>query len=131
LTNYQNCGVNTLSSFKIYFSTKELPKNWNEIAVGNIFLTKEYLVVLEKVAPKNMSCFFIGIFMESELVGIAISQFLDLNKLESFGERDKCVKTAVRNFVFKNFCSHVLFVGNNMLTGKNGYAFSKKLVRLK
>jgi len=46
LTNYQNCGVNTLSSFKIYFSTKELPKNWNEIAVGNIFLTKEYLVVL-------------------------------------------------------------------------------------
>jgi predicted N-acyltransferase len=65
--------------------------------------------------------------MESELVGIAISQFLDLNKLESFGERDKCVKTAVRNFVFKNFCSHVLFVGNNMLTGKNGYAFSKKI----
>ena len=127
MTNYQNCGVNTLSSFKIYFSTKELPKNWNEIAVGNIFLTKEYLVVLEKVAPKNMSCFFIGIFMESELVGIAISQFLDLNKLESFGERDKCVKTAVRNFVFKNFCSHVLFVGNNMLTGKNGYAFSKKI----
>ena len=116
--------MNTLPSFKIFTSTAELPNNWNEIAVENIFLTKEYLMVLEKAAPKNMSCYFIGLFLNEKLVGIALSQFLDLNKLESFGERDKCVKTAVRNFVFKNFCSHVLFIGNNMLTGKNGYAFS-------
>lgn len=127
MTNYQNLLVNTLLSFKIYTSTNELPVNWNEITIDNIFLTKEYLEILEKAAPKNMTCFFVGIFMEGELVGIALSQFLDLNKLESFGERDKCIKTAIRNFVFKNFCSHVLFIGNNMLTGKNGYAFSKKI----
>ena len=72
-----------------------------------------------------MICHFIGIFENDDLVGIALSQFLDLNKLESFGERDKCIKTAVRNFVFRNFSSHVLLIGNNMLTGQNAFAFAE------
>ena len=45
----------------------------------------------------------------------------------NFGERDKCLKTSIRNFVFKNFASHVLFIGNNMITGQNGYSFSKEM----
>jgi predicted N-acyltransferase len=83
--------------------------------------------VLEESAPQNMSCFFIGIFENKNLVGIALSQFLDLNKLESFGERDKCVKTFFRNIIFRNFCSHVLLLGNNMLSGQNAYLFSEKI----
>lgn len=74
-----------------------------------------------------MICHFIGIFNKEELVGIALSQFLDLNTLESFGERDKCIKTSVRNFAFKNFCSNVLFIGNNMLTGQNAFSLSNKI----
>ena len=53
------------------------------------------------------------------------SIFLNLNLLKSFGDRDKCVKSSVRNFIFKNFCSHVLLIGNNMLTGQNAFAFSE------
>jgi predicted N-acyltransferase len=116
--------LKTTLSIKIYSSVSELPNNWNVLAIDNIFLSKEYLKVLEISAPKNMLCHFIGFFKNTELVGIALSQFLDLNKLESFGERDKCLKTAIRNFVFKKFCSHVLFIGNNMLTGQNTFAFS-------
>lgn len=77
-----------------------------------------------------MYCHFIGVFQEEELVGIALSQFLDLNKMESFGERDKCLKTAVRNTVFKNLCSHILIMGNNMLTGQNAFAFSDKIDKI-
>lgn len=116
--------MNTPYSFKIYNSTAQLPAQWNDLAVSTIFLSKKYLEVLEKSSPGNMICHFIGIFENDILVGIALSQFLDLNKLESFGERDKCVKTAVRNFVFRNFGSHVLVIGNNMLTGQNSYALS-------
>jgi len=119
--------LNTSFSFKIYNSSSQLPKEWDTIAVKNIFLTQNYLSILEKSAPKNMSCFFIGIFHNETLVGIALSQFLDLNTLESFGERDRCIKTSVRNFAFKNFSSHVLFIGNNMLTGQNAFAFSKDI----
>lgn len=74
-----------------------------------------------------MTCHYIGLFDNEKLVGIALSQFLDLNKLGSFGERDNCFKTSVRNFVFRNFTSHVLFIGNNMLTGQNAFVFSDAL----
>ena len=104
-----------------------LPENWDDLATENIFLSKNYLHVLEKSSPENMICHFIGLFKEEKLVGIALSQFLDLNKLASFGERDKCLKASVRNIIFKNFSSHVLFIGNNMLTGQNAYHFSDEI----
>ena len=113
--------------FKIFPATNLLPKDWDSLAEDNIFLSKKYLEVLEKSAPENMTCHFIGIFKEDVLEGIALSQFLNLNKLESFGDRDKCLKTSVRNFIFKNFSSHVLFIGNNMLTGQNAFYFSKNI----
>lgn len=100
---------------------------WDTIAQSNVFLQTPYLTVLQNSAPINMECFYIGIFENSDLIGVSLAQYLDLNKLESFGERDKCFKTAIRNFIFKNFASHTLFLGNNMITGQNGYAFSKEI----
>jgi len=114
-------------SFTIYNHTKELPKNWDDVAVDNVFLQKHYLEVLEKSAPFNMQCFYIAIFENEELIGVSLAQYLDLNKLESFGERDKCFKTFLRNIIFRNFGSHTLFLGNNMITGQNGYAFSLEI----
>ena len=114
--------LNTAYSFKIYNSTTELPSNWSDLATSTIFLSLNYLQVLEQSSPSNMICHFIGLFENENLIGIAVSQFLDLNKLESFGERDKCIKTTVRNIVFRNFASQVLVVGNNMLTGQNSYS---------
>lgn len=122
--------LKTPLSIKIFSSASQLPDNWNAVAISTIFLSREFLEVLEKSAPKNMTCHFIGLFKEEELVGIALSQFLNLNELESFGERDQCIKTYVRNFIFKNFCSHVLIIGNNMLTGQNAYAFSDKIDKI-
>lgn len=119
--------MNTPYSFKIYDSVSLLPLEWNSLTTDNIFLTREYLEVLEKSAPINMTCHFIGLFQDDELVGIALSQFLNLNQMESFGERDKCIKTTVRNTVFKNFISHILIIGNNMLTGQNAFVFSDKI----
>ncbi len=114
-------------SFQVYYSTSQLRLDWDKLAVSNIFLSKAYLEVLEIAAPKNMSCFYIGLYKDHLLVGITLSQFLDLNQLESFGERDQCMKTYIRNFIFKKFASHVLFVGNNMLTGQNAYVFSNEI----
>ena len=111
-------------SYQIYSSVSQLPENWNTLAVTTIFLSKEYLAILEKSAPSNMSCHFIGLFEDEHLVGIAVSQFVDLNQLESFGERDQCIKSSLRNIAFKNFCSHILLIGNNTLTGQNAFVIS-------
>ncbi len=111
-------------SFKIVTKTADLPSNWDEVAAQNHFLQTPYLQVLEQSAPTNMHCFYIAIFKNSTLIGVALAQYLNVHQLDSFGERDKCLKTALRNFIFKNFASHVLFLGNNMITGQNSYAFS-------
>ncbi|MBW4359777.1 GNAT family N-acetyltransferase [Flavobacterium taihuense] len=119
--------MKTILSYQIYETKAQLPENWNDLGSKNIFLSKEYFEILEKSAPNNMTCHYIGIFKNQNLVGIAISQFLDLNKLESFGDRDRCVKASVRKFILKNFASHVLLIGNNMLTGQNSYVFSEAI----
>lgn len=111
-----------LFSFRIYTQTAQLPDKWNDVAAHNVFLLRDYLFVLEQSAPANMVCHYIGIFENDQLVGVALSQFLDLNALASFGERDKCIKSAVRNFLFKKLSSNVLVIGNNMLTGQNAFS---------
>lgn len=114
----------------IFDKLENLPYNWDDLAVDNIFLSTNYLQVLQESAPLNMQCFYIGVFSNAELVGIAIAQFLDGNQMKTFGSRDKCVKTFVRNFFFKNFSSQVLFIGNNMLTGQNAYSFSASTIKI-
>jgi len=115
------------TTYQIYSSIAQLPKKWDEVAYENAFLQTPYLKVLEESAPSNMKCFYVGIFEKNSLIGVALAQYLDLNKLESFGERDQCIKTFIRNFIFKNFASHALFLGNNMITGQNGYTFNKEI----
>lgn len=108
----------------VFKKTSDLPSNWDAFAVENIFLSRKYLHVLEISAPENMQCFFIAIYENKIMVGIAIGQFIDGNQLKTFGDRDQCFKTFFRNFTFKNFSSQILFIGNNMLTGQNAFSFS-------
>lgn len=118
--------MKSLFLFKIYNSVQDIPVEWDVLAVKNIFLSRDYLKILETAAPDNMSCKFIALFENQEIIGISISQFLDLSQIPSFGERDNCMRTKIRNFVFKNFGSKVLIIGNNMLTGQNGISFHEK-----
>ena len=114
-------------TIKIFETIKYLPENWNAVAAANHFLQIPYLQVLERSAPTNMQCFYIGFYEDSELIGVSLAQYLDLNKLESFGERDNFFKKFIRNFIFRNFASHTLFIGNNMITGQNAFAFNKEI----
>ena len=115
--------LNTSLSFQIYTATAQLPEDWDSLS-DTVFLQRPYLQLLETSAPQNMKCHFIGLFQDQKLIGIALTQFIDLSQVESFGDRDSCIKTKIRNLVFKNFSSNVLFVGNNMLTGQNAFSFS-------
>lgn len=114
-------------TYTIHKHLNDLPATWNTVAVENAFLQTPYLTVLEESAPINMQCFYIAIYENKQHIGVALAQYLDVSKLESFGDRDYCLKTIVRNFVFRNFASHVLFLGNNMITGQNGYCFVKDI----
>jgi predicted N-acyltransferase len=113
--------LTTKYTYQIVSESQYLPNDWDSIAQANIFLSKKYLEILESAAPSNMKCQYIGIFNQEELIGIALAQFIDLSHLESYGERDKKLKTWVRNFLFSQFSSKLLFIGNNMLSGQNAF----------
>ena len=114
--------MTTKYTYQIVSESQYLPNDWDSIAQANIFLSTKYLQVFESAAPANMKCQYIGIFNQEELIGIALAQFIDLSHLESYGERDKKLKTWVRNYLFSQFSSKLLFIGNNMLSGQNAFA---------
>ena len=122
--------MKTTYSFKIFNKVSELPLEWHLLSTENVFLTKDYLQVLEQSAPPNMICHYIGIYQNEALAGIALSQFLNLNQLDSFGTRDNFLVTAVRNLVFKNLNAHILIIGNNMFSGQNAFVFSDSLDKI-
>jgi hypothetical protein len=116
-----------LPTYTLHTDLLDLPEFWNQIAHNNLFLKKEFLEVLQISKPKNMQCFYVGIFKNNSLAAVAIMQLLEVQKLESFGDRDSCIKKKIRDFIFRNFAGTVLFIGNNLLTGQNAFASNGKL----
>lgn len=109
-------------TLKIYSKTSDLPENWNVI-IGNhnIMLSKEYFCVLESSKPQNMECFFVGFFQDNGLIGGALFQYLDFIQHKTFQKNE--VWCSVRNFFARKLSKDVMILGNNMLTGQNGFYF--------
>lgn len=107
---------------KIYDTVFGLPENWNSV-VGNhnIMLSEEYFNVLENSSPCNMKCFFMGFFLEDELIGGALFQYLNFKDHRIF--RNKKEDFKVKNLIVKWFVKDIMILGNNMLTGQNGFYF--------
>lgn len=109
-------------TFKKYKSSSEIPNNWNEvIGQHNIMLSKEYFVTLQTSCPENMRCFYVGFFADEKLIGGALFQYLNFIEHKTF-QKDEAFCN-VKNFVAKKFSKNVMILGNNMLTGQNGFYF--------
>lgn len=116
-------------TFKIFTSSKELPNHWNEI-VGrhNIMLSKEYFNALDSSSPTNLKCCFVGFFKGESLIGGALFQFLNFIQHKTFQKNE--ILCSVRNFLAKRFSKDVMILGNNMLTGQNGFYFDTSKINV-
>ncbi|WP_294284457.1 8-amino-7-oxononanoate synthase [uncultured Chryseobacterium sp.] len=112
---------------KIYTSASGLPESW-EMVIGdhNIMLSTAYFRVLETSKPQNMTCFFVGFFEDEHLVGGALFQYLDFIRHKTF-QKDE-VWCSIRSFAARKFSKDVMILGNNMLTGQNGFYFDPKKI---
>ncbi|REC53365.1 8-amino-7-oxononanoate synthase [Chryseobacterium piscium] len=109
-------------TFKIFNSTTELPSDWNYvIGQQNIMLSEEYFRVLEESKPINMKYCFVGFFSDKDLIGGALFQYLSFIEHKSFQKRE--MLCSIRNFLAKQLSKDVMILGNNMLTGQNGFYF--------
>lgn len=116
-------------TFKKYKSSSEIPSDWNAvIGQHNIMLSKEYFETLETSSPENMNCFYVGFFSADELIGGALFQYLNFIEHKTF-QKDE-VLCDVKNFVAKKFSKNVMILGNNMLTGQNGFYFDASKITI-
>lgn len=114
---------------KIFPNSKEIPLQWDEV-VGqrNLLLSREYFSVLDESRPKNMECFYVGFFQNENLVGGALFQYLNFDQ-HNVLQQNK-VSCSIRNYLTKKFSKDVLILGNNMLTGQNGFYFNTEKIPL-
>lgn len=109
-------------NLKIYNSVSDLPSQWNSV-IGNrnIMLSKEYFNILESSGPANMECYYAGFFYNDDLIGGALFQYLNFQNHVTFQKNE--VWGNIRNFFARKFSKDVMILGNNMLTGQNGFYF--------
>ena len=107
---------------KIYNSDIGFPENWTStVGKYNVMLSEEYFRALHVSLPSNMECFMVGIFKENELVGGALFQYIDFVgfKKSTKNEPGWNLKSFFSGILIKD----VMILGNNMLTGQNGFYF--------
>lgn len=113
-----------MNTYHIYYSYNELPNIWDSIVTHDIFLQSNYLKALEQASPNNIQWFYIGVFNEQELVGIAIIQRVQLYLKDMFRQtKVSCFKEFFRNVISKIIKGNVLVVGNLTHTGQHGLFF--------
>lgn len=109
--------------FKTYFAASELPPNWdNVIGQHNLLLSSAYFKALDVAKPANMQCYYIGFYTADELIGGAIIQYLDFEQHNTF--QLKKISCTLKNYLTKRYAKDVFILGNNMLTGQNGFYFN-------
>lgn len=118
-----------MKSFKIYHSVVNLPKSWDGIVAHDIFLQSSYLKALEEASPNNIQFFYVGIFGEEDLVGVAIIQRVQLYLKDMFRTINvSCVKEFFRDVVSKVLKGNILVVGNLTHTGQHGVFFQEEKI---
>jgi predicted N-acyltransferase len=115
----------TTTSFKIHSSAAALPEGWDTLAEKNIFLSRDYLAVLQNSAPANMECHFISLYNNNALAGIAVTQYINLSSIRTFKPEKK--RFNLKEYLFRKFSSHSIIIGNNTLTGQNAFVLTDLL----
>lgn len=116
-------------NFKIYDAVSQLPKEWNALAVPDIFLNTSYLKAFESAAPETISLYYIGIYSDDLLVGIVIVQRIKLYAKDMFrSEWSSKWTTTLKDWVSKSLKGTILVIGNLTHTGQHGFYFDSKVI---
>ena len=116
-------------TYKIFSSVNDLPSDWDRISKSDIFLQSTYLTVLERACPNTFCCFFVGVFKDEELVGIALIQRVELYAEDMFrSNRVTAIKKFFRSTLSLFLKGHILVLGNLTHTGQHGYHFDSSKI---
>lgn len=115
-----------LIHFKIYTSFSQLPSSWDSLTNHDLMLKSMYLKALEAAPPSNITLYYVGVFNNEDLVGIALIERVRLYLKDMFRQSSpSALKTFFRAVVSSILKGNVLVIGNLTHTGQHGIAFNK------
>jgi hypothetical protein len=115
-----------LIHFKIYTSFSQLPSSWDSLANHDLMLKSIYFKALETAPPSNITLYYVGVFKNKDLVGIAFVERVQMYLKDMFRQSSPSVlKTFFRDVVSSILKGNVLVIGNLTHTGQHGIAFNK------
>ncbi len=110
-----------MKTYRIYNSFNEFPDSWKHITEHDIFLQPNYFAALEVASPKNIQFYYVGVFNNDALVGVAVVQRVQLYLDDMFRKTEvSCLKEAFKSIISKIVKGNILVVGNLMHTGQHG-----------
>ena len=112
--------------YKIYKTIDELPDAWDTLLVHDVFLQTDYLKTLRSASPKTISMYYVGMFVDEVLSGIAIIQRVELYAKDMFRtESSSRIKAILKDGISRILKGNILVVGNLMHTGQHGIYVEK------
>ena len=119
-----------METYSIYHCSSHIPKSWDDVVKQHdIFLQLNYLKALEASAPNNIQLFYLGVFKNNELVGLAVIQRVQLYLKDMFRKTQvTCAKAILRTIVSKVLKGNILVVGNLTHTGQHGMFFNENKI---
>lgn len=113
--------------FKIYTSTAQIPPEWNSLVTHDLFLDTSYLKALEEAAPQTISLYYVSVFGDDILNGIAIIQRVELYAKDMFRSESASKSIAIlKDSISTILKGNILVVGNLTQTGQHGMYFKSK-----
>lgn len=118
--------------FKIYNTVNEIPNEWDALPVNDVFLKTPFLKALEQALPSNISSYFVAVYKNNTLVGIAIIQRVQMYLDDVFRDTSNTfIKQVGKGLVSKFVRGNGLVVGNLMHTGQHGIWYNYEVISLK
>ena len=113
--------------FKLFNAIEDLPDTWNELPTLDIFLKTPFLKALKQSSPRNITSYYLAVFKDEKLVGIAIMQRIEMYAEDIFRKTSTNIfKVIAKKTIAKIVRGNAIIVGNVMHTGQHGLFFLKE-----
>ena len=110
--------------FNIYNTVDELPQAWNTLSTSDVFLKTPFLKALEQSSPSNITTYYLCVYNENKLAGIAILQRVQMYANDIFRKTsDHRLIQMAKQIIAKIVKGNAIIVGNLMHTGQHGLFF--------
>ncbi|WOD45018.1 GNAT family N-acetyltransferase [Hwangdonia lutea] len=111
--------------YKIYNTVNQLPKSWDALPHHDIFLKTTFLKGLELSSPYNITPYYLGVFKNEKLVGIAIIKRVEMYADDIFRNNNSPIlKQIAKQLVSKIIKGNALIIGSLMHTGQHGIYYN-------